>query len=113
MGRLGFPDKYYLLTIDEQELRKRKENDLFNTRRNFELHLGVIDPQRRYFQFLSTLRNDYVVFIEAISIVKNIETVLKMTAQVNKHSVDQDLMLFDKLVEWIKNNKAEVGYGLN
>jgi len=105
-GKISFPDKYFILTANEEELRRRKNSDLINTRRNFELHLRFIEPLWRYFNYLSVLRNDYVVFIEATSINQNVEIVISETAHVSKMSTDQALVLFDNLVEWVGNNKV-------
>lgn len=46
---LRVPDKYYFLTTSELELRRRKESDQSRSRRNFEMHLRLIEPQMAYF----------------------------------------------------------------
>ncbi len=106
-GYFGLPDKYIILTIDNrEELRRRKENDSINIRKNFELHLDFIDPLMRYFKYMSTLRNNYVTFIEATSIQENIEKILNESLTVNSMTNEEALNIFDNLVEWIRNNKA-------
>jgi hypothetical protein len=37
--KIGFPDKYYLLSANEAELRKRKEGDITRRRGGFEMNL--------------------------------------------------------------------------
>jgi hypothetical protein len=51
-GALGFPDLYALLTADEPELRARRAGDPTRTRRHFESHLRLVEPQRRHFAAL-------------------------------------------------------------
>lgn len=46
---IRFPDKYYLLTTSELELRRRRESDRNRSRKNFEMHLRLIEPQMAYF----------------------------------------------------------------
>jgi hypothetical protein len=48
-GMIGCPDKYYVLTSTESELRRRKASDQRRSRRNFEKHLRLIQPQLAYF----------------------------------------------------------------
>jgi thymidylate kinase len=52
-GKLGLPDLYVLLIATEVQLRKRRASDASRTRRNFEKHLQMIEPQRRYFRAVS------------------------------------------------------------
>lgn len=66
--KIGFPDKYYLLNINENELRKRKDGDTFRRRGGFEMNLQFIEPQRHYFEALNSFIPDLVCFIESISV---------------------------------------------
>ncbi|MGI9282468.1 MAG: AAA family ATPase [Endozoicomonas sp.] len=66
-GRVSFPDTYIILSLPEHELRKRKEQDTTCKRCNFELHLQLIEPQRAYFENLSRLSPEMVIFQESIS----------------------------------------------
>lgn len=51
-GILAFPDLYIVLQAGETELRARRAADSTRTRRNFEAHLALVGPQRRYFAAL-------------------------------------------------------------
>ena len=52
-GALAFPDLYVALTATEEELRRRRARDASRSRRNFEKHLRLAGPLRRYFGELS------------------------------------------------------------
>lgn len=52
-GALAFPDLYVALTADEEELRRRRAGDASRSRRDFERHLRLTAPLRRYFGELS------------------------------------------------------------
>jgi hypothetical protein len=106
-GHIGLPNKYIVLTIgDREELKRRKENDSVNIRKNFELHLDFIDPIMRYFKYMSTLRDNYVTFIEASTIQGNIEKVLQESLTTNNMTNEVELEIFDHMVDWISKNKA-------
>lgn len=51
-GELDFADAYFIVECAPSELRRRKELDATRSRRNFEQHLQLIAPQRRYFDAL-------------------------------------------------------------
>ena len=65
-GIIRFPDKYYLLTTSELELRRRKESDQIRSRRNFEIHLRLIKPQIAYFAAMNEGASGLVSVIESI-----------------------------------------------
>lgn len=51
-GTLAFPDLYVVLVATDAQLRARRAGDPTRTRRNFEAHLRLVEPQRRYFDEL-------------------------------------------------------------
>lgn len=51
-GALAFPDMYVALNATEGELHRRWADDPTRTRRNFEKHLLLAGPLRRYFEAL-------------------------------------------------------------
>lgn len=65
-GIIRFPDKYYLLTASELELRRRKESDQNRSRKNFEKHLRLIEPQMAYFTAMNEGASGLVRVIESI-----------------------------------------------
>lgn len=77
----------------------RKENNQSRTRHNFEKHLAMIEPQKRYFNMIDQQRNRLVEFIEAESVGRSVDRILKGTSV---KTVGEDLQLFDKMVEWLR-----------
>ena len=63
-GALAFPDLYVLLTATEAQLRRRRDGDTTRRRRNFEKHLRLVEPLRRYFAALRDAAPARVVFVE-------------------------------------------------
>jgi deoxyadenosine/deoxycytidine kinase len=100
---IGFPDLYVVLTIDEEELRKRKINDLTRNRGNFEKHINLIEPQKQFFRAIDQLKPNYVQFIEATTIEQNVQSI-----NINSHNEDKySIELFDYMINWLRNNKPE------
>ncbi len=64
-GIIRFPDRYYLLTTSELELRQRKESDRSRSRRNFEKHLRLIKPQLAYFTAMNEGGRGLVSIVES------------------------------------------------
>lgn len=63
-GALAFPDVYVVLGATEAELRARRAGDPTRTRRNFETHLRLVAPQRRYFAAMAAAARSRVLFLE-------------------------------------------------
>jgi hypothetical protein len=63
-GALAFPDLYVILLATDAQLRARRAADAERTRRNFETHLALIAPQRRYFAALQVCDPPRVRFAE-------------------------------------------------
>jgi hypothetical protein len=66
-GALAFPDLYVALTAAEEELRRRRAGDASRSRRNFERHLRLVGPLRRYFGELSEAAPGRVLILETDS----------------------------------------------
>ena len=60
-GALGLPDLWIALDATEDELRARREGDTSRTRRNFDRHLRLVEPLRRYFAELAAAAPGRVV----------------------------------------------------
>ncbi len=104
-GTSGFPDYYFRLSVNEGELRRRKEADQTRTRRNFDVHLKLIQAQARYFDVLSRLAPGMVRRIEAESVEANLRSIQNTVAAPASSPVNA-LSLFDGLVDWLRVNKA-------
>ena len=104
-GQIKFPDQYFYLHTDEEELRKRKEHDSNSKRANFEKHLQFIRPQRAYFDYMNQLEPTLVKFINATTVNNNAETIVSFLKE-SRFKRKPDLELYDGLIEWLKRNKA-------
>ncbi|MZQ83033.1 hypothetical protein GQF01_13045 [Paenibacillus sp. 5J-6] len=103
--KIGFPDKYYILSTSEAELRRRKANDLTRRRGGFELNLGFIEPQKHYFKALNAFIPNLVCFIESVSIDENVKQIHEsLPSQVQEHTYS--IELFEFMVDWLRKNKA-------
>ncbi len=63
--RIKFPEKYFVLVAPEDMLRARKESDNSRSRRNFEMHLQLINPQLEYFKLMNNIQPGLVQVIES------------------------------------------------
>ncbi len=95
--KIKFPDKYFILTIAENELRNRKNKDTSRSRSNFELHLKLIKPQLAYFVSMNEVYNgitEVMVANDPIQLADNIYS--------SKYYSDYDqLQLLKKRVDFI------------
>ena len=107
---LDFPDLYFILTTAESELRKRRAGDSRRTRRNFETHLKMIEPQRRYFEALREASPRRVFFLEAKTPQESAEFIRKhaadLTARTAAESAAESAALFDQMIYWLRAHKA-------
>lgn len=76
-NEISLPDAYVLFWAEEDELRKRKEMDQTRSRRNFDKHLCMIEPQMRYFHYLNELVPGYVGIHKAETVEENIHHIVK------------------------------------
>ncbi len=109
--RINFPDKYFILSINTDELKKRQLNDSSRTRKNFERHLRFINPQRAYFNFIKSIDDNLVEFIENSEVESTSE---KITNSIDNNSVSNKkswLELFVKIKTWLINNNAGHNFG--
>lgn len=103
-GKIRFPDRYYYLYTDQENLKYRKKNDNTRKRGNFEKHLEIIEPHQRYYNALNSFIPDYVQLIKAESIQGNI---LSITDNLSSHPVNLDSVeLLENIINWLNNNKA-------
>jgi hypothetical protein len=104
-GSIDFPDKYYILSINNEELGKRKTGDRGRTRKNFARHLRFIEPQRAFFKFVKSLNNNLVEFIENKIVSQSAEMVIASRGEsyLTRYS---SLELFDAIENWLGENDA-------
>lgn len=103
--KLGFPDRYFILYTDEQQLRTRKAGDASRMRRGFEMNLTFIEPQKRYFEALNALSPGLATFIRSDRIEENVRMIESELPSANSDH-RYSLELFDRMVDWLRNNPA-------
>ncbi len=103
---LGFPDRYFIFSTNEAELRKHKEADATRRRRGFETTLKMIEPQRCYFQEMQNFSPHQVRFLEAKNIETNVEFVQEDISDLANSNKIEAGVLFSKMVEWLQENEA-------
>lgn len=103
-GRIKFPDRYFYLYTDQENLKYRKRNDCTRKRGNFEKHLEIVEPHRRYYKALNSFIPHYVQLITAESIAGNM---IAITDNLSSQSISFDSVeLLDYTLKWLENNKA-------
>ena len=100
-GTLAFPDLYAVLCATETELRHRRANDPTRRRRNFEKHLLLTEPQRRYFEALAEVAPERVVFLDSGTPTELAHRVMDALARVPADPPDS-LRLLERAVEWVR-----------
>jgi len=107
LGAIAFPDLYIVFNIDEEILRERKEKDKNRTRRNFEKHLKMIAPMRRYFQFLNQETDLNFCFITFDDFSSTKEKVLKKISDITLGEIEQ-LKTFTQIEHWLNENNSGI-----
>jgi hypothetical protein len=98
---IGFPDRYCILTADEQTLRRRKTMDETRTRQNFEAHLKLNAPQRRYWESLQSVAPKLLRFIDTVSITETRAQLQHDEWSGGDYDQRWSVDLFDALVGWL------------
>jgi len=98
---VGFPDRYCVLTADEQTLQRRKTMDETRTRHNFETHLKLNAPQRRYWEYLQSIAPNLLRFIDAVSITETGAQLQRDEWSEDDHDQRWSVEQFDALVDWL------------
>ena len=103
---LGFPNKYFIFSANESELRKRKESDATRRRRGFEMHVRMVAPQRCYFRAMQNFSPHRVRFLEAKTVEANVEFIREDVSGLSSFNEIEAGTLFNKMVEWLHENEA-------
>ena len=108
-GKINFPDAYVVLQLEMDKLRSRKENDKNRGRSNFEMHLRLIEPQRKYFEALQSSGMTGVNFVEATT--PNDIADLCCTLQSENIASDSKRPKFDIVESFFKTKVTNKGIG--
>ncbi|HEX8352434.1 MAG TPA: hypothetical protein VF611_06040, partial [Pyrinomonadaceae bacterium] len=108
-GALAFPDLYVSLNADEEELRRRRAEDTSRTRRNFEKHLLLAGPLRRYFVALREAAPARVVVVETRARGELVGRVIEALGRLPPGPPDS-MRLLDHMTTWLRSHSpAAVG----
>jgi gluconate kinase len=99
-GTMAFPDLYVVLLATEAQLRARRAGDPTRTRRNHEMHLRLIDPQRRYFQALRAADPARVLLVDTTARDTLVDAVLAAVAALPRDPPDS-MRLQDHMADWV------------
>jgi hypothetical protein len=100
-GRVRFPDVCVVLGATADTLAHRRDMDLSRRRRNFELHLQLIGPQRRYFAAMNAVDPGRAVFLDASDPQRLFESAAALLGMSRTAAVD-DITLFDAMLDWLR-----------
>ncbi|HEY8560174.1 MAG TPA: hypothetical protein VIL74_07345 [Pyrinomonadaceae bacterium] len=103
---IDFPRRYFVFSAGEAELRKRRAGDAARQRRGFETHLKMIAPMRRYFEAMRNVSPGRAMFLEAETIVSNVEFVCGNVSDLNAPEPLDSLFLLDEMLAWLRENRA-------
>ena len=102
-GALAFPDLYVALTAADEELRRRRAADATRSRRNFEKHLRLVVPLRRYFGELRKTAPGCVTLIETGTQDGLVNKVLEAIRGLPPGTPDS-LRLLDHMAGWLRSH---------
>lgn len=103
-GEMGYPDKYFVLTADEDELFRRRKEDKVRRRPEFEKLSCINEPRLRYYDYLSTIMPGVIERIEIVDIKKTydrIRTTIKKGLPKKKYL---DEVYYTKTISWLTEN---------
>lgn len=99
-GVIRFPDLYIIFQAEVEELRRRKAQDLTRQRRNFEKHLKIIEPLKKYYQFLDQETDLTIRFIDYSDFETAQEEVLVSIKAIKEQAINQ-LETFHQIEDWL------------
>lgn len=105
-GEIDFPDKYFIFTVEGGELHRRKTNDASRTRKNFERHLRFIEPQIAYFNFIKSVNENLVEFVENREAEETGRKIINSVSAAVSNNYSS-IKLFEAVKNWLAVNNAE------
>ncbi len=110
-GHIGFPDKYIIFSLPEDERRNREyqrrkemERDKTRIQQKYKKYQRIAEPQKKYFKAFQEKFPSRVQFLQSITLKENKESVMSLTIHQDSYS---DIDIFEFLIKWLKTNKAE------
>lgn len=100
-NKISFPDLYIIFFTNVENLKFRKKNDSTRQRRNFEKHLRLIEPHKKYFNFLKNETDIPVELVEYDNFESTQEKVLDLMNRYSFVNLDS-VTNFKKIVNWLE-----------
>jgi thymidylate kinase len=105
-GTLAFPDLYVALEASETQLRARRAGDPARSRRNFERHLQLVAPLRRYFAALREAAPARVLILETSSRRELTQRVREAVRSLPEEPPPSALLL-DRMADWLRRHRPD------
>jgi len=105
-GTLAFPDLYVVLLATEEQLRARRADDPTRTRRNHDMHLRLIEPQRRYFEELRAVDPARVLLIDTTARRALIPAIVGAVRALPRDAPDS-MRLFGHMFRWVTTHDPD------
>lgn len=106
-GTLAFPSLYVALTATEEQLRQRRAADPTRTRHNFERHIVMLRPLRRYFAALREVAPGHVELVNTDAREELVGRVLRALERLPSEPPDSAKLL-DHMAAWLRSNPPHV-----
>ncbi|MEI4828131.1 AAA family ATPase [Bacillus sp. FJAT-53711] len=104
---IGLPDCYFYLYINNDTLRQRKEHDVTRRRGNFEKHIHITEPHKKYYTALNKIKANYCTMIEANLVQETVEEIMDTVFSANFNLYDRyNVKLLNEMIYWLQENKA-------
>lgn len=101
-GAIAFPDRYVVLQAPTDHLAARKTGDDMRRRHNFDRHLQMVEPQRRYFEQFGAQGFTRVEFIDNVDAE---DTALRIANMVlNAEAATESARLLSIMADWLGRN---------
>jgi deoxyadenosine/deoxycytidine kinase len=101
-GDIAFPSKYLVFEASPEQLLARKNRDATRSRRNFEKHLGIIQPMKKYFSIMDQVIPGMVSFVTANDVLETAAFAVSEAQQSKQLSRSQNVELFEVLVSQLQ-----------
>lgn len=107
MGAIAFPDAYALLQAPIEKLAARRVADATRQRHNFDRHLKMIAPQRRYFEHLGAAGFANIAWIDNTDAKDTASKIARMAQSAG--AVSRSAELLSIASNWLSKNSPTLG----
>jgi deoxyadenosine/deoxycytidine kinase len=101
-GTIEFPSKYLVFEASPEQLLARKNSDATRSRRNFEKHLDIIQPMKKYFSIMDQVMPGMVSFVTANDVLETAAIAASEAQKSRQLSRLENVELFELLVSHLQ-----------